>query len=232
LGQEDQSAEIPEPSVSPILVRPVREQLEHDRVVRLLQVKLRRKFDVAVNMGADLSVPVRAGRMAVFPDLVLRSLGRTRRVAGVIEVETAESVNHLEALAQWAYFARAHVPFSLYVPAGSVDVARRLCAENGVVVDEIWSYFSLGVQVRFTLAHRTAAPRKSSARARTRSTGVRPSAGAARRKGASKAARATGVWRSGSAETAGPAKRQAKSRTPVRKMATKRSSKPARSRRR
>jgi len=26
--------------VSPILVRPVREQLEHDRIIRLLQVKL------------------------------------------------------------------------------------------------------------------------------------------------------------------------------------------------
>lgn len=213
--------------MSPILVRPVREQLEHDRVVRLLQVKLRRKFDVAVNMGTDLSVPVRAGRMAVFPDLVLRSLGRTRRVAGVIEVETAESVNHLEALAQWAYFARAHVPFSLYVPAGSVDVARRLCAENGVVVDELWSYFSLGVQVRFTLAHRTATPQKSSTRARARS------AGATRRKGASKAARAAGARRSGSTKAVGPAKRQTtKSRPPVRKMATKRPSKPARSRRR
>jgi hypothetical protein len=219
--------------VSPILVRPVREQLEHDRVVRLLQVKLRRRFDVAVNMGTDLSVPVRAGRMAVFPDLVLRSLGRTRRVAGVIEVETAESVNHLEALAQWAYFARAHVPFSLYVPAGSVDVARRLCAENGVVVDELWSYFSLGVQVRFTLAHRTATRQKSRARARARSAGVRPSAEATRRKGAGKAARAAGVRRSASTKAVGPAKRRTtKSRPPVRKMATKRPSKPARSRRR
>ena len=32
--------------VSPILVRPVREQLEHDRVIRLLQVRLKRRHDV------------------------------------------------------------------------------------------------------------------------------------------------------------------------------------------
>ena len=31
--------------MSPILVRPVREQLEHDRIIRLLQAKNRRKYD-------------------------------------------------------------------------------------------------------------------------------------------------------------------------------------------
>ena len=37
--------------VSPILVRPVREQLEHDRLVRLLQTKSRRRFDAVANPG-------------------------------------------------------------------------------------------------------------------------------------------------------------------------------------
>ena len=41
--------------VSPILVRPVREQLEHDRVIRLLQVKLKRKHEVVANIGEDQS---------------------------------------------------------------------------------------------------------------------------------------------------------------------------------
>ena len=41
--------------MSPILVRPVREQLEHDRVIRLLQAKLKRKHDVAINIGDDQS---------------------------------------------------------------------------------------------------------------------------------------------------------------------------------
>jgi len=39
--------------LSPILVRPVREQLEHDRVIRLLQAKLKRKHDVAMNVGDE-----------------------------------------------------------------------------------------------------------------------------------------------------------------------------------
>ena len=43
--------------MSPILVRPVREQLEHDRVIRLLQAKLKRKHDVAINIGDEQTVP-------------------------------------------------------------------------------------------------------------------------------------------------------------------------------
>jgi hypothetical protein len=63
-----------------ILVRPVREQLEHDRLIRLLQVKLRRKFDAGINPGAEQNVPVGAGASAVYPDLVLWSLDRGRRL--------------------------------------------------------------------------------------------------------------------------------------------------------
>ena len=141
--------------VSPILVRPVREQLEHDRIIRLLQVKLRRKFEVGINPGAEHNVPVGIGASAVYPDLVLLSLERGRRLQGVVEVETGESVNHLEALAQWVHLAKLRAAFHLYVPAGMVDVARRLCEANHVHANEIWSYHSLGDQVRFTLVHRS-----------------------------------------------------------------------------
>jgi len=141
--------------VSPILVRPVREQLEHDRLIRLLQGKLRRKFDAGINPGAEKNAPVGVGPSAEFPDLVLFSLDRGRRLQGVIEVETGESVNHLEALAQWTHLAKLRVPFHLYVPAGMVDVARRLCEDNQIVVSEIWSYHSIGDQVRFALVHRS-----------------------------------------------------------------------------
>ena len=148
--------------MSPILVRPVREQLEHDRVIRLLQVKLKRKHDVATNIGEDQTVPVRIGQVQIFPDLVLTDSGR--KLAGTVEVETAESVNHLEAMAQWAHLGRARAPFHLYVPAGCVDIARRLAAENSVNVAEIWSYHTIGDQTRFTLVHRAPAapePRRS-----------------------------------------------------------------------
>lgn len=141
--------------MSPILVRPVREQLEHDRLIRLLQAKFKRKFDAGINPGAEQNAAVGTPPSTIFPDVVLYSLERARRIEGVIEVETGESVNHLEALAQWTHLSKLRVPFHLYVPAGMVDVARRLCEDNQITVNEIWSYHMLGDQVRFALVHRT-----------------------------------------------------------------------------
>ena len=141
--------------MSPILVRPVREQLEHDRLIRFLQSKCRRRYEVGMNPGAEQNVAVGTGAAAIFPDLVLQSQERGHRIQAVVEVETGESVNHLEALAQWAHFARLRAAFHLYVPAGMVDVARRLCEDNRIHVNEIWSYHTVGDQVRFTLVHRS-----------------------------------------------------------------------------
>jgi hypothetical protein len=143
--------------VSPILVRPVREQLEHDRVIRLLQVRLKRRGEIQTNIGEDQKFSVRIGQVMIFPDLLLTSGDRGHKLMGTVEVETAESVNHLEAMAQWAHLGRARAPFHLYVPAGSVDIARRLAAENGVNVAEIWSFHTIGDQTRFTLVHRSPA---------------------------------------------------------------------------
>jgi hypothetical protein len=143
--------------LSPILVRPVREQLEHDRVIRLLQAKLKRKHDVAINVADEQTAGLKIGPGLMFPDLVLTSQDKTHKLEGLIEVETGESVNHLEAMAQWAHFGRAKAPFHLYVPASAVDIARRLCVENQVSVSEIWSYHSMGDQTRFTLVQRSAA---------------------------------------------------------------------------
>jgi hypothetical protein len=140
--------------VSPILVRPVREQLEHDRVIRLLQTRLKRKHDVAINVGDEQAAGVKIGQGQMYPDLVLTSPDRGKRLEGVIEVETGESVNHLEAMAQWAHFGRTRAPFHLYVPAATVDMAKRLCAENQVTVAEIWSYHTIGDQTRFTLVQK------------------------------------------------------------------------------
>lgn len=141
--------------MSPILVRPVREQLEHDRIIRLLQAKNRRRFDAGINPGAEQNVPVNSGPKPLYPDLVLSSLERGHRLQAVVEVETGESVNHLEALAEWAHFARLRAPFHLYVPSAMVDVARRLCEDNQIVVSEIWSFHGVGDDVRFTLVHRS-----------------------------------------------------------------------------
>jgi hypothetical protein len=143
--------------LSPILVRPVREQLEHDRVIRLLQAKLKRKHEVAINLGEEQTAGLKIGPGQMFPDLVLTSQDKAHRLEGLIEVETGESVNHLEAMAQWAHFGRAKAPFHLYVPASAVDIARRLCVENQVSYAEIWSYHTLGDQTRFTLVAKSTA---------------------------------------------------------------------------
>ena len=140
--------------MSPILVRPVREQLEHDRLIRLLQNKFRRRYDAGMNPGNEQNVPVGTGPTALYPDLVLMAQNRGHKIEVVIEVETGESVNHLEALAQWAHFGKIRAAFHLYVPAGMVDVARRLCEDNKIYVAEIWSYHLIGDQPRFALVHR------------------------------------------------------------------------------
>src|SRR5262245_16806455 len=107
-----------------------------------------------MNPGVEQNSPVGSGPGALYPDLVLMSQDRGHRLQAVVEVETGESVNHLEALAQWAHFSRVRGAFHLYVPAGMVDVARRLCEDNHIYVAEIWSYHTVGDQVRFTLVHR------------------------------------------------------------------------------
>jgi hypothetical protein len=123
--------------VSPIFVRPVREQLEHDRLIRFLQAKYKRKFDVSVNVGDEQTAPVKIGQSTFFPDLVLTS---GKKLAGLVEVESSESVNNLEAMAQWVHFSQARVPFSLYVPVPMYDTARRLSEANHVRLAEIWTY--------------------------------------------------------------------------------------------
>jgi hypothetical protein len=182
--------------VSPILVRPVREQLEHDRVIRLLQSKFRRRFDVGINPGAEQNSPIGSGPSAIYPDVVLISQDRGRKVMAVIEVETVESVNNLETLAEWVPYGRLKFPFHLYVPAAMVDVAKRLCTDSHIPVAEIHAYHWIGDEMRFLPAYkapadvRTAAARPAAAKpARPK---AKPKAKSARKKPVPKAARKTG----------------------------------------
>jgi hypothetical protein len=158
--------------VSPILVRPVREQLEHDRVIRLLQTRFRRRFDAAINPGAEQNAPVGAGPAAVFPDVVLTAQDRGKKVAAIIEVETVESVNHLEALAEWVTFGRQRAALHLYVPTQMIEVAKRLVTDHNVPVAEIHSYHAVGDEIRFVPVYRapgesrvhSPAPKKTASR--------------------------------------------------------------------
>ena len=128
-----------------------------------------------MNPGAERNAAVGSGVFAVYPDLVLQSPQRRGKLQAVVEVETGESVNHLEALAEWGRFGRLRAAFHLYVPAGMVDVARRLCADSQIRVNEIWSYHTIGEQVRFTLVHRNR-DALSSGTTRPRSRAARSSA--------------------------------------------------------
>ena len=162
--------------MSPILVRPVREQLEHDRVIRLLQTRFRRRFDVGINPGAEQNSPVGTRPSAVFPDVVLVSQDRGRKVMAVIEVETVESVNNLEALAEWAPFGRLNPPFHLYVPAAMVEVAKRLCSDGQIAVAEIHTYHWIGDEMRFLPVYKAPAAAARSASPKARSASAKASA--------------------------------------------------------
>lgn len=140
--------------MSPILIRPVREQLEHDRVVRILETRWKKRFDVAANVGEDRLATLKVGQSTYYPDLVFTASQPPRRLQGVAEVETGESVNNLEAMAQWAHFAKVRAPFYLYVPEGAIDIAKRLCVDHQIQVSELWTYGALGEQMRFTLVQR------------------------------------------------------------------------------
>ena len=141
--------------MSPILVRPVREQFEHDRIIRVLQARYKRKFEVAINPGVEQNASVGVNDLTMYPDLVLYSLDRARKLQGTVEVETTESINTLEAMAEWGPFSRLKIPFYLYVPPNAIDTARRLCAEHQIVAAEIWTYHTSVDQVRFTMVDRS-----------------------------------------------------------------------------
>lgn len=158
--------------MSPILVRPVREQFEHDRVIRVLQIRYKKKYEVVINPGPEQNASIGIGDLPMFPDLVLYSLDKARKVQGTVEVETGESINQLEAMAQWGPFSRLKTPFFLYIPASSLDTARRLCAEHGIAPTEIWTYHTAIDQVRFTMVHRAPeAARSAEAPARSQPPG-------------------------------------------------------------
>ena len=206
--------------MSPILVRPVREQLEHDRVVRLLQARYKRRFTVGINAGADQSVPAGAAPDAQFPDLVLSTAGSGKKLEGVVEVETGESVNQLEAMAQWARLGKLPVEFILYIPSGAAGVARRLCSDHGIGVTEIWTYHTVGDQVRFAQVHRAPLAEKLSA---ARAAAAEARRAVAREAAASKPA-ATKTRAAGKQAAARPAAR-AGAKRPAAKPAVKRASK-------
>ncbi len=144
-----------------------------------------------MNLSGEPPAPLRFGVRTLFPDLILTTNDRAHRLHCLVEVETRESLNYLEAMAQWVPFARVRAPFHLYVPIGAVETAKRLCAEKRIVVDEIWSYHSIGSQVRFTLGYRAPARvrQKASVKAKGKAKGKAKPTGKTKAKTSAKRAR-------------------------------------------
>ena len=140
--------------MSPILTRPVREQLEHDRVIRELQAHYKRKSDVVINPGNEQNQSVTVDNLVVFPDLLVFAEGG-RRLLATVEVETGESVNAIEARAEWGVYSKLKVPLHLYVPPNCVDAARRICDEYQILVAELYTYSTTFDQIRFTLVYKS-----------------------------------------------------------------------------
>ncbi len=138
--------------MSPIMIRPVKEQIEHDRVIRALDHLFRRKyFAVDANVGDEKKASFKAGLQTHYPDLILTAPNAAKKILAVIEVESGESVNRMEAMAEWAYFSRLRAPFQLYIPAPSIDMARRIIEDYKLSVTELWSYVSVGDDIHFHL---------------------------------------------------------------------------------
>ena len=112
---------------------------------------------MGVNLGSSRETKIRVSGQELYPDLVLTATGEARRLHAIVEVETSESVNQLEAMAQWARFAKARGAFFLYVPSGFADVAQRLCQDLNIKVAEIWVYSLVGDLTRFSMVYRSAA---------------------------------------------------------------------------
>ncbi len=140
--------------MSPILTRPVREQLEHDRVIRQLQAKYKRKTDVIINPGNEQNQSIAIGDLVVYPDVLVFAEG-TKRLLITVEVETGESVNPIEARAEWGNFSKLKVPMHLYVPPACVEAVKRICDEYHIIVSELWTYTTTFDQVRFTLVNKS-----------------------------------------------------------------------------
>ena len=103
--------------------------------------------------GNEQNQSVTVGELVVFPDLLLFTEGGSK-LLGTVEVETGESVNAIEARAEWGVYSKLRVPLHLYVPPACVDAVKRICAEYQILVSELWTYTTSFDQVRFNMVHR------------------------------------------------------------------------------
>jgi hypothetical protein len=136
---------------------------------------------VAINPGPEQNQSVMVGDLAVYPDLLLYSTEKTNRLEATVEVETSESVNQLEALAEWGVFSKLKAAFYLYVPPQCLESVRRICDEHQFPVAEIWTYHMALDQIRFTQVYRSPnAPKPVAGKSDEKAAATRPAPASAR----------------------------------------------------
>lgn len=116
--------------------RSLASQGEHDAVVRELSARWKSsKYSLVANPDGEKNVGVNPG--GHFPDLIAFS---GREVHWIAEVETADSLNDMEAGQQWRAYGELGCPLFLVVPLNSVAHAQRLVIVNRVKVAGFYEY--------------------------------------------------------------------------------------------
>ena len=114
-----------------MLNRSYRNQSIHDKVIQVAALNLdRRNHDVYTNPNNERNVWIGDN----YPDIIMSKKG-TSTVEFIIEVETADSVNIVEATNQWKKYAtEIKASFYILVPLTHKLIAINLCKQVGISV--------------------------------------------------------------------------------------------------
>ncbi len=129
-------------------IRTTLDRSEHDRIVSASAAtygELQSKgYKVSINPGGEKNQFVGLESNPRYPDVVVwmpDSFGSTKGKAAIVEeIETADSVNDLEA-EQWKDYGSLGIKFLLVVPKGYCEEALRLISKYGANVSEVWYYY-------------------------------------------------------------------------------------------
>ncbi len=104
-------------------------QSQHDKVIQLALERLdKSNHDVYINPGNEHNVWIGDN----YPDIVLVKKG-TKTVEFIIEVETNDSINIIEATNQWKKYAtEIKASFYILVPFSKKNLAISLCKQVGI----------------------------------------------------------------------------------------------------
>ena len=104
-------------------------QTLHDRVIQVAATNLQRTGNYTVYTNPGTQHKTRIGNL--YPDIILTP-PNNNNVEFVIEVETSESVNAIEALNQWRAYSNLGGTFYLLVPVESRILAGNICLQYGI----------------------------------------------------------------------------------------------------